>query len=199
MRSPGRRLLSSCAAECNIIPMRSLMALLLAAAPALALPPHEAASAARDWRTRHEKEIVAELSALVAIPNLASDKVNIERNAAAIAEAFTRRGATVKLLRMEGVPPLVVASIPTKGAKSTFTFYAHYDGQPVDAAQWSTPPWEPVLRGTGPEARLYGRSSSDDKAPIIAMLAALDALRAARAQPSVNLKFVFEGEEEAGS
>jgi acetylornithine deacetylase/succinyl-diaminopimelate desuccinylase-like protein len=179
--------------------MRSLMVLLLAAAPALALPPHEAASAARDWRTKHEKEIVAELSALVAIPNLASDKVNIERNAAAIAEAFTRRGATVKLLRMEGVPPLVVASIPTKGTKATFTFYAHYDGQPVDPAQWSTPPWEPVLRGTGPEARLYGRSSSDDKAPIIAMLAALDALRGARAQPSVNLKFVFEGEEEAGS
>ena len=175
------------------------MVLLLAAAPALALPPHEAASAAREWRTRHEKEIVAELSALVAIPNLASDKVNIERNAAAIAEAFTRRGATVKLLRMEGVPPLVLASVPVKGAKATFTFYAHYDGQPVDAAQWSTPPWEPVLRGTGPEARLYGRSSSDDKAPIIAMLAALDALRAARAQPSVNLKFVFEGEEEAGS
>src|SRR5437016_4219371 len=53
---------------------RALAALLLAAAPALALPPHEAASAARDWRTKHEKEIVAELSALVAIPNLASDK-----------------------------------------------------------------------------------------------------------------------------
>src|SRR5205809_6770032 len=201
MRLPGRRPLSSCAAECNIFLMRSLMALLLAAAPALALPPHEAASAARDWRTKHEKEIIAELSALVAIPNLASDKVNIERNAAAIAEAFTRRGATVKLLRMEGVPPLVLASIVPDGLRTrpTFTFYAHYDGQPVDPAQWSTPPWEPVLRGTGPEARLYGRSSSDDKAPIIAMLAALDALRAARAQPSVNLKFVFEGEEEAGS
>jgi acetylornithine deacetylase/succinyl-diaminopimelate desuccinylase-like protein len=97
------------------------------------------------------------------------------------------------------VPPLIVASVPVKGTKATFTFYAHYDGQPVDPAQWSTPPWEPVLRGAGPEARLYGRSSSDDKAPIIAMLAALDALRAARAQTSVNLKFVFEGEEEAGS
>src|SRR5438874_12388386 len=87
------------------------MALLLAAAPALALPPHEAASAARDWRVKHEKEIVAELSALVAIPNLASDKPNIERNAAAISEAFTRRGASVKLLRMDGVPPLIVATI----------------------------------------------------------------------------------------
>jgi acetylornithine deacetylase/succinyl-diaminopimelate desuccinylase-like protein len=181
------------------ITMRRALAAFLLAAPAFALPPHEAASAARDWRVKHEKEIVAELSALVAIPNLASDKPNIERNAAFIAEAFTRRGATVKLLRLEGVPPLIVANLPAKAAKSTITLYAHYDGQPVDPAQWATPPWEPVVRGSGPEARLYGRSSSDDKGPIIAMLAALDALHAARAQPSVNLKFVFEGEEEAGS
>jgi len=167
-----------------------LLALLMAAGPA---------QLARQWRVAHEKEIVAELSALVAIPNLASDKVNIERNAAAIAEAFTRRGASVKLLRVEGAPPLVVAAMDGSRARPTFTFYAHYDGQPVDASQWISPPWEPVLRGTGSEARLYGRSSSDDKAPIVAMLAALDALRAAGAQPSVNLKFVFEGEEEAGS
>ena len=172
--------------------MHLLLAVLMAVAPA---------QIARQWRQAHEKEIVAELSALVAIPNLASDKPNIERNAAAIAEAFTRRGAAVKLLRVEGAPPLVVATIQPDGlrARPTFTFYAHYDGQPVDPAQWSTPPWEPVLRGTGAEARLYGRSSSDDKAPIIAMLAALDALHANNLQPQVNLKFVFEGEEEAGS
>ncbi len=175
--------------------MRPLIALLFAAAPAFALPPHEAANAARDWRTKHEKEIVAELSALVAIPNLASDRANIESNAAAIQAAFLKRGVFTKLLTLEGAPPLVVATLAAKDAKSTYTFYAHYDGQPVDPAQWSSPPWEPVVRGD----RLYGRSSSDDKAPIIAMLAALDALRAARAQPSVNLKFVFEGEEEAGS
>src|SRR5947207_10530596 len=100
----------SCAAECNIKLMRALIALLVAAAPAFALPPHDAAAAAREWRIKHEKEIVAELSALVAIPNLASDRVNIERNASAIAEAFTRRGATVTLLRVEGAPPLVVAT-----------------------------------------------------------------------------------------
>jgi acetylornithine deacetylase/succinyl-diaminopimelate desuccinylase-like protein len=91
--------------------MHLLIALLLAATPA---------QFARQWRVAHEKEIVAELSALVAIPNLASDKVNIERNAAAIAEAFTRRGASVKLLRVEGAPPLVVANVwarPPSGAR----------------------------------------------------------------------------------
>jgi acetylornithine deacetylase/succinyl-diaminopimelate desuccinylase-like protein len=53
--------------------------------------------------------------------------------------------------------------------------------------------------GIPPEARLFGRSASDDKAPILAMLTALDALRASNLKPSVNLKFFFEGEEEAES
>src|SRR5262245_36961774 len=162
--------------------MHLLLALLLSASPA---------QMARQWRTAHEKEIIAELSALVAIPNLASDRANIEHNAAAIQEAFIKRGVMARLLTVEGAPPLVVATLGTDRTKRTITFYAHYDGQPVDPAQWSTPPWEPVLRGTGPEARLYGRSASDDKAPIVAMLAALDALNAAHIQPSVNLKFVF--------
>ena len=50
-----------------------------------------------------------------------------------------------------------------------------------------------------PESRIYARSSSDDKAPIIAMLAALDALKASNSPLTANLKFFFEGEEEAGS
>jgi acetylornithine deacetylase/succinyl-diaminopimelate desuccinylase-like protein len=50
-----------------------------------------------------------------------------------------------------------------------------------------------------PEWRLYGRSTGDDKAPIVAMLAALDALHAGNVSPAVNVRFVFEGEEEAGS
>jgi acetylornithine deacetylase/succinyl-diaminopimelate desuccinylase-like protein len=96
-------------------------------------------------------------------------------------------------------------------------FYAHYAGQPVDPTKWASPPWSPVLldkpleNGGRPVAmpaksgavqgewRLYGRSSSDDKAPIIAMLTAIDALKAANVRPSVNLKLFFEGEEEAGS
>src|SRR5437588_109531 len=107
------------------------------------------------------------------------------------------RPAAVQLLRIEGAPPLVYATLPGRSSKTTIAFYAHYDGQPVDPAQWATPPWQPVMRGEGGEARIYARSASDDKAPIMAMLAALDALKAARVVPAVNLKFVFEGEEEA--
>ncbi len=184
--------------------------LLLTAVPAHALSAPDAARIARDYRVRHERQIVADYVSLLAIPNVASDTVNIVKNADAIAAMLRQRGAEVRLLRVEGAPPLVYAVLPARGAKTTVAFYAHYDGQPVHPEQWTSPPWQPVLRGPSgagvpasgpidPEARIYARSSADDKAPIFAMLTALDALRAANAMPSVNLKFVFEGEEEAGS
>lgn len=177
-----------------------------------------AVAAARAWRARHDHEILAEFSALVALPNVASDSANIRRNAAAVASALARRGVTTQLLDSPaGGPPVVYGELRAPGARRTVVLYAHYDGQPVVPADWATPPWTPTLRdgplesggrvvplptgpgATGPEWRLYGRGAGDDKAPIAAALAALDAMRAAGVRPDVNLKFFFEGEEEAGS
>jgi len=191
--------------------MKKLIALAaVLALPAFAISPVEMSHSARDYRMKHEREIVGELVELLTLPNLASDATNIEKNASAIVAMLVRRGADAKLLRLEGAPPLVYATLPSRNAKMTVAFYAHYDGQPVDPKQWATPPWQAVLKNPAgsivevsshidPESRLYARSASDDKAPIIAMLAALDAMKSAKAVPSVNLKFVFEGEEEAGS
>jgi len=142
-----------------------------------------------------KQKVIDEFLAFLAIPNLASDTPNINRNADAIVAMFARRNIEAKLLRVDGAPPLVVAEIPAPGATRTVNYYAHYDGQPVDEKQWTSPPWSPVIRGD----RIYARSAGDDKGAIMAMLAAIDAMRAAGKHPSVNLKFVFEGEEEAGS
>ncbi|MEY2518345.1 MAG: hypothetical protein QOF24_104 [Verrucomicrobiota bacterium] len=166
----------------------------------------------RAWRAVHEHEILTEFVELLSIPNLATDAPNIQRNATAIRGLFAKRGLTTRLLGFEGAPPVVVADLSVPEAKRTIAFYAHYDGQPVDVSQWKSDPWKPVMRDTAgkendwrgaksidPESRLFARAASDDKAPIMAMLAALDALKAAGLKPSVNLRFVFEGEEEAGS
>src|SRR4051812_9148819 len=171
----------------------------------------------RAWREAHEVEIVQEFTSLLAIPNLASDSVSIRRNAAALTEMFGRRGFTTRLLELPGSPPAVFGELRTPGATRTVVLYAHYDGQPLNPRRWTSPPWQPVLRSRAlaeggteiafpaaggrfdPESRIYARSASDDKAPIIALLAALDALRAAGAAPSVNIKLFLEGEEEAGS
>lgn len=149
----------------------------------------------RAYRVRSEAAIVEELTAFLAIPNLASDAPNIERNAVALGELLRKRGIEPRLLRVEGAPPVVFGELRTAGAKETIAMYAHYDGQPVAGQPWTTEPWTPVVR----DGHVYARSASDDKAPIVAMLAAIDALRAAKIPLSANVKFFFEGEEEAGS
>lgn len=169
------------------------------------------------WRTMHEAEVVREYVDLLRIPNLASDSVNIRRNAAALLTMLQRRGVAARLLEAPGSPPAVFGELTVPGAARTIVLYAHYDGQPVDTARWVTPPWQPVLRDKAlfaggreipfpapgarfdPEWRIYARSTGDDKGSILAQLTALDALRALGVRPSVNLKFFFEGEEEAGS
>jgi acetylornithine deacetylase/succinyl-diaminopimelate desuccinylase-like protein len=163
------------------------------ASGAVAAP--SAATHARQWRTAHEQQILDELRALLSIPNVAADAPNIERNAQALLEMFRRRGIEARLLRAGSAPPLVVADVKVPHATRTIGWYAHYDGQPVDETRWKTPPWTPTFQ----DGRVYARSASDDKGAIVAMFAALDANRAAGIAPGANLKFVFEGEEEAGS
>ena len=167
------------------------------------------ANEVRAWRAQHEREILQEFSDLLAIPNLASDAPNIKRNAAMIRAMLEKRGLTTQLLTLDNAPPIVVGDLTVPNAKRTIAFYAHYDGQPVDPAKWKSDV-KPVLRDRKGTSRLgKGKrstrvaplrpSAGDDKAPIIGMLAALDALHASGDKPSVNLRFVFEGEEEAGS
>ena len=174
------------------------------------------AQAARAWRQAHERAIVSEFFDLLAIPNLASDLPNARRNAETIVKILEKRGVKSSLLEVPGAPA-VYGEIRTPNARRTIVFYAHYDGQPLDPKEWATPPWQPVMRDRpldqdgkiipmpeagvhfNPEWRIYARSASDDKAPIIAMATALDALQAARIPLQSNIRFIFEGEEEAGS
>src|SRR5882762_725433 len=176
-------------------------------------------SSVRDYRRAHERQILAEFMRLLAIPNIASDGDNIRRNAQLILEMMQRRGLNPQLLegRTNDTPPAVYGEWRAPGAVHSIVVYAHYDGQPVDPKQWTaSPPFQPTWRSaamesggsvvtlpaTGeinPEWRLYARAASDDKAGVIAILTAFDALRAQNISPSLNIKFIFEGEEEAGS
>src|SRR2546428_2166348 len=184
--------------------------------------PAQVAQEVRNYRMENEDRIVRELSEFLSIPNIASDTPNIQKNAAHLVGTLEARGIETHLLPISGRGPVVFGKLITPEAKRTVIFYAHYDGQPVDPAAWTDgKPFEPVLRDAAIEAggkrilfpensaqhravyddnwRIYARSSSDDKSPIVALLAALDALRAKKSPLAVNLKVIFEGEEEAGS
>jgi len=111
-----------------------------------------------------------------------------------------KRGVETRLLTLEGANPVVFGELKTRNAKHTIVFYAHYDGQPVTPSEWEgNAPFVPVIRKVNGEDRIFARSASDDKAAIMAQLTALDALRDAKVPFRSNIRFVWEGEEEAGS
>ena len=156
---------------------------------------------------------------LLALPNDAINPPDIQKNVEFLERAFGKRGFTTRRLDNNG-KPLLYAEWPKKapGAK-TILYYMHLDGQPVVDREWSQPsPWKPVVKkrsGAGawevvasdalfaapldPELRVFARSASDDKAPIMMFLAAFDGLKAAGASPAINVKVILDSEEEKGS
>ena len=164
----------------------------------------------RDWRASHEVEILSEYRELLAIPNIARNPSDMRRNAEMLQRMFAKRGVPLQLLEVPDAPPALFGELRVPGATRTLVFYAHYDGQPVTPSRWlNGDPFQPELRDASgklipwgsvtrfdPEWRLHARSAADDKAPIMAFLVALDALRAAGKTPTVNLKFFLDGEEE---
>ncbi len=176
-----------------------------------------AIEAAKAHREKFGYRILAEFAELLALPNVARDLPEMRINAAHIRDELIRRGIEAELWSIDGTPPVVFGSLDVEGASRTLGIYVHYDGQPVDPGEWVNPPWQPTLytaalekggrprawpeagEAIDPEWRIYARSSGDDKAPLAAIFSALDALSEAGITPTSNLRFLFEGEEEAGS
>jgi acetylornithine deacetylase/succinyl-diaminopimelate desuccinylase-like protein len=171
-----------------------------------------------NYRIAHESQIVGQLDELTRIRSIAADPAGLATAADRLQSLLKERGFETKQLSAgNGAPALIFGYLRSPGARRTVVFYAHYDGQPVTPSQWKSDPFAPVMRSGplnsgehdidlkatrspfNPEWRLFGRAASDDKASIVAFLAAFDALKAAGRKPSVNIKVVWEGEEEAGS
>ncbi len=175
----------------------------------------------RAYRKANEHQLLDEYFEFLAIPNLAFDKRNIQRNAEYIVAMLAKRGVKAQLLPSQtiGTPSAVYGEVIVPNAKRTIVFYAHYDGQPVNPEKWNAAvkPYEPVFlsnsfekggkvlpkplptEAINPEWRISGRSSSDDKAGVMLIINAYDALVKSGIQPTCNIKFFFEGEEEIGS
>jgi acetylornithine deacetylase/succinyl-diaminopimelate desuccinylase-like protein len=160
--------------------------------------------AAHNYTAPRQSELIQQFSDFLAIPNVAADPAGLHRNAEFLVAQLQQRGAEAKLLTASNLPtttpPVVWGEIKTPGAKRTIVFYAHYDGQPVTPSEWDTgKPFTPVIKQVDGEPRIYARGAGDDKAAIFAQLTALGALQAAHIPLRSNIRFVWEGEEEAGS
>ena len=176
----------------------------------------EVAALIDDYRQRNEAEILTEFAGLLSLPNVATDLADMHENAAHIVELLERRGLETRVLEAGGAP-YVFAELSVPGATETVMIYAHFDGQPVQEENWAYPPFEPTLLDAplheggvpieigsveglhDPESRLYARSAGDDKMPVVALMRTLDAMREHGIPLSVNIKVLFDGEEEIGS
>lgn len=140
-------------------------------------------------------QVRADLEALVRIPSVSAssfDQSQVARSAEAVAELLRREGLDVEIV-VEGGRPAVIGHVDGPEGAPTVTLYAHHDVQPPgDDADWDTPPFEPTERG----GRLYGRGAADDKAGVMAHVAAL---RAHAGNLPVGVTVFVEGEEEFGS
>src|SRR5436305_13470370 len=83
----------------------------------------------RAYRTAHQKEILDAFVQFLSIPNVASDKANISKNADYIVSALAQRVVPARLLEVPDAPPVVYAEINRPGGKGTSRSYAHYDWQ----------------------------------------------------------------------
>lgn len=140
--------------------------------------------------------IRADLEDLVRIESVSADPARageVRRSAEAVRALFAAEGCDVEIVSVDGGAPAVIAHKAGPDGAPTVLLYAHHDVQPEnDPAEWDSAPFEPTERGD----RLYGRGAADDKAGVVAHLAAL---RIFGDDLPVGVTLFIEGEEEVGS
>ncbi|MEX0287575.1 MAG: M20/M25/M40 family metallo-hydrolase [Flavobacteriaceae bacterium] len=162
------------------------------------------------------RHTIDELRDFIQIPNDALDHADINRNLSWLTDKFNERGFNSTLLPTSG-ESLFFAALPMEDEKPTILFYMHFDGQSVDPSKWDQPnPYQVALKAEEDgdwktmsfedlnedinyDWRLFGRSTSDDKGPIVMFLNAIDLLRKNNIKIPFNIKVILDGEEEKSS
>ena len=159
---------------------------------------------------------IDEIRDFVSIPNNANEHADINRNLTWLTKKFNERGFNSSVLPTDG-ESIFFATLPIVDNKPTILFYMHFDGQAVDASKWNqNNPYEVVLKSPNGDEfksqsfeelnsnlnydwRLFGRSTSDDKGPIVMFLNAVDLLQKNTIELPFNIKIILDSEEEKGS
>ncbi|MEJ7811744.1 MAG: dipeptidase [Gemmatimonadaceae bacterium] len=151
------------------------------------------------YLTAHDARIHDELFDFLRIPSVSTrSEHNLDTARAAdwVATSLRRAGLAAEVMPTAG-HPVVLGEWRGAGASApTVLIYGHYDVQPVEPLDlWESPPFEPTVRG----GKIYARGSVDDKGQLFLHIKALEAHLATRGTLPVNVVFLAEGEEEAGS
>jgi len=147
-----------------------------------------------EHKDAHLKEYL-EFVSIPSISSMPSHKPDVEMAALWIVKKLKAIGmTTAETIPTKGLP-VVYGSWDKAPGKPTVLIYAHYDVQPVKEAEWENPPFAPVIQNE----RIFGRGTDDDKSGAMIAIWAVEAMLSKDKSLPVNVKFVFEGEEEEGS
>ena len=147
-----------------------------------------------DNNDAHLKEFIK----LVSIPSISSIPAN-KPDVAKAADWIVNKLKAIGMTTAQTIPtegnPVVYGSWDKAPGKPTVLIYAHYDVQPVKESEWEYPPFAPVIK----DGKIFGRGASDDKSGVMISIWAVEAMMSKDGKLPVNVKFLFEGEEEIGS
>ncbi|GAK14175.1 M20/M25/M40 family metallo-hydrolase [Geomicrobium sp. JCM 19039] len=143
----------------------------------------------------HREEYIEWLRDLCRQPSVAAQNRGMETTATMVEDYLRKKtGAVSEQLETSGFP-VVFGELDT-GAEKTLSFYNHYDVQPEDPIElWESDPFSADIR----DGKMYARGVADNKGNLMARICAVHAYTNVYGKPPVNVKFIFEGEEEIGS
>ena len=153
----------------------------------------------QDFIEGHNEQYVKELSDFLRIPSISSlseHAEDVKQAAEWVAERLRRAGMEAVEVMPTGGHPVVCGQWLHAAGKPTVLIYGHFDVQPADPLElWTTPPFEPEIR----DDRIFARGASDNKGNMLIPIIAVEALLRTDGTLPVNVKFLFEGQEEIGS
>lgn len=154
---------------------------------------------ARTFAVENRARFLDELASLLRIPSVSAvpkHRGDVARAAEWLRDHLAGLGFQAELIPIENGHPIVYADWMQASGKPTVLFYGHYDVQPVEPLDlWTSPPFEPTIRGED----LFARGASDDKGQIFAIIKALESILRSTGTLPLNVKLLIEGEEELGS
>jgi len=155
-----------------------------------------------EWDTylsKNKERFIGELLELLRIPSISAlpaHAAEVQRAAQWVEKRMKDAGIESVRIMATGGHPVVYGEWLHAPGKPTVLIYGHFDTQPVDPLDlWDRPPFEPVIK----DGRIYARGASDNKGNLFIPLTVVEAMLKTAGKVPVNLKFLFEGEEEAGS
>ena len=154
----------------------------------------------QDYLTKHRSRFITELCDFVRIPSISADPTHKDDVVAAagwVASRLRAAGAENISVMPTGGHPCVYGDWLHAGvSQPTILIYGHFDVQPaVPLELWTTPPFDPDIR----DEKVFGRGASDDKGGMLIPILSFEAMMKTDGKLPVNIKFIFEGQEEIGS